>query len=856
MSRPPPDYNAAPKFSESRLGTLQDNADEEDDFTDSFVENQGLQALPGGMRQIDTPQVSLKDSDGRPKRVTMAANSDRWRNLLDQLPSHKPEATAILEASHAVGRTINAEILDSLLEELQEEEQGAAAVEGRNIGRTLTRHHQRSAQLSRRFTRKSLHKKASKLSLGSVGVDEVTQEAIEESEYILKNIRNHPHRMTVKLDMRREEVAQLEQVRKNLSGFQMWYAETTHMWHLRWLLLKESIRDIGLWDHSIKRLEGKHGAHVGTFFTFLRWCLGLNLIIALLYVFFVIVPYAAEHRFDSSGSDMVPKPEAASNAFGENLLGLFTGGAKLNRTAYFIGTYFLTYDSPNIATPHTNYDLPLAYLLVCGFSLGISFLLLFKSVHSSVYSNAQVAEEGQHPISEIVFSLYDHSLTDPASISIKRGAAVRLLREILDEEKLRAEHEQKNFRNLILKRIVINIVIFAMLGLALWSVQAAVVRYAESTDTAFRLVPAIVLTVYNLVLPIAFELLAVQEEWRTPLFVIQLSVVRAVLLRLVGLFVFFYTVVNRRDNFMCSESYVGQQAYNLFVVVFIVELFTTVFSIPCKRYLVEHYKQAAFLGPAKFQIIKNTLELIYSQCIVWFGAFFCPMMPVLAIFKIILLFYVKEFITVRYCVPPPRAFKARHSFRGLFYFVMLVALLCVAAPLGYIITALPPSGAFMDSTYQERFITNADLPSATACSTNTVACSDCFVSPRVDDEYVCFKTSTSGFFPNGANVTLGEFCAVCPSGCGPFRNQLTIYDTMSNEFNTWPYFLRVIIEFIGTLSFALLVIFFMGTWLLFYRATAAARNKLINKLKVERDMERIDKIWILQKYSITLDNAQ
>jgi hypothetical protein len=46
------------------------------------------------------------------------------------------------------------------------------------------------------------------------------------------------------------------------------------------------------------------------------------------------------------------------------------------------------------------------------------------------------------------------------------------------------------------------------------------------------LIPAIILAAFNLILPIIFEILTIQEGWSTPLFVIQLSVLRFVCVEL------------------------------------------------------------------------------------------------------------------------------------------------------------------------------------------------------------------------------------------------------------------------------------------------------------------------------------
>ncbi len=68
-----------------------------------------------------------------------------------------------------------------------------------------------------------------------------------------------------------------------------------------------------------------------------------------------------------------------------------------------------------------------------------------------------------------------------------------------------------------------------------------------------------------------------------------------------------------------------------------------------------------------------------------FGTFFVPLLPVFAVFKIFVLYYIKKEITLNWCLPPIRTFKARHNFRFLLNAVSFMALILVLIPLGYTI---------------------------------------------------------------------------------------------------------------------------------------------------------------------------
>ena len=54
------------------------------------------------------------------------------------------------------------------------------------------------------------------------------------------------------------------------------------------------------------------------------------------------------------------------------------------------------------------------------------------------------------------------------------------------------------------------------------------------------------------------------------------------------------------------------------------------------------------LGRPEFNIGRNTLSLIYSQGLIWLGTFYCPLLPVIMAFKLLVIFYVKRVSTNQY----------------------------------------------------------------------------------------------------------------------------------------------------------------------------------------------------------------
>lgn len=60
----------------------------------------------------------------------------------------------------------------------------------------------------------------------------------------------------------------------------------------------------------------------------------------------------------------------------------------------------------------------------------------------NIYGAASYLDEGQHPISEIVFGSYDHTIMDADAVQTKQRAITRLLLEHVFEQQSREEYAQ------------------------------------------------------------------------------------------------------------------------------------------------------------------------------------------------------------------------------------------------------------------------------------------------------------------------------------------------------------------------------------------------------------------------------
>ena len=169
-----------------------------------------------------------------------------------------------------------------------------------------------------------------------------------------------------------------------------------------------------------------------------------------------------------------------------------------------------------------------------------------------------------------------------------------------------------------------------------------------------------------------------------------------------------------------------------------------------------------------------------------------------------------------------------------------------------------------------------ELPNYANCSESLYATKGCgaCLDPDVDlNEWVCYspgKSTDFNFFDDptaddflaqdnqphlphdcGAMVTMRFLCQQCPSGCGPFRNQESMLTYMKEDLETWTdnaAWLVQTISFMGTVTFTVIISLVFLMVYLVMRSKSAARQKQAEKFKTERDMERLDKLWILREY--------
>ena len=362
-------------------------------------------------------------------------------------------------------------------------------------------------------------------------------------------------------------------------------------------------------DVTTAEISLRNGRLTAVYFSFLRQMFYFNFAVGCMWLLFVMVPSFALYGahpgvVGPTASQMMPNPNrneqlsdyqsvplgssrvermGEENWFQPQALGLLTGGAPLNHSAYFMGAYFTPYSADNHTANasyglndrlvHTFestgvYSVPNAYLW-----LGIITPLLYLVwILVGIGSNVTMPQEytdfdgAAYKMSRLVFTGYDHAVTTPRDRMNNLKATAEYIKEILGEP-MRREYDLANssYSALILIRITINIVIFALIGGSSVAIITVVNLYVGSSGFS-KLIPSITMAVVNGVLPSVFEFLAAYERWGSRLMVIMLTIARSILVKIVTFTMFFQQTFRMRENYACWESLIGRETYTLFVV--------------------------------------------------------------------------------------------------------------------------------------------------------------------------------------------------------------------------------------------------------------------------------------------------
>lgn len=332
------------------------------------------------------------------------------------------------------------------------------------------------------------------------------------------------------------------------------------------------------------------------------------------------------------------------------------------------------------------------------------------------------------------------------------------------------------------------------------SLLSSKVPWDQQLQTLFwEFLPYLAIVLFNLLVPLIFNYLVKFEQY-SPVFVIKVSLMRTVFLRLSSLVVLlsrFYHLISKnlgtekcyndqKGTPQCWETFVGQQFYKLFITDFATHCFVTFFVNFPRALIAKHFNSrfAKFIGEQEFELSKHVLDIVYTQTICWLGTFYAPFLPLIASILNFFMFYVKKFACLNNSKPSAILYRASRS-NSLFMFILLVSYTIAVVPVVYAIAEIIPSRS-----------------------------------------------------------------------CGPFRGQYSVWDTAIGAFLKMPTFIQNIIFFVGTASFAVPFFITLVLFLYYYYAVSAANKKFVELLRNQLVLEGHDKQFLLNRLSTFIKQQQ
>ncbi|XP_030627167.1 transmembrane channel-like protein 6b [Chanos chanos] len=461
-----------------------------------------------------------------------------------------------------------------------------------------------------------------------------------------------------------------------------------------WLSFLSSLQ---LWQIALKRVSGRFGTGVVSYFVFLRTLLFFNIFLFLVTGLFLVVPQAVRPPVFNHTSD------------GPSGLELITGAGYFTNSLMYYGYYTnstlrkscrsetsLQAVNQTSCEKPLSYNMPLAYFFTIGVAFFVTCLILVYSMSKS-FGQSFCIIKSKGILAMKAFSSWDFKVTKKTSIVLQSENICTQLKELLAEVNHGKEKTTalERILRLSVHMLAWTICVFGTVGCALGVYYFSEYMHkdlqdrARSTDRSTRsmlvkeaslLALPVVVSSINLLLPGFFNLVAWMEVYDSPSVRNYVSIARNLMLKICVLGMLCYHWLGRIASdpsslgLQCWESFVGQELYRFLLMDFIFTLLDTFFG----EFLWRLFSRRVLKRKRKpvFDIARNVLELIYGQTLAWLGVLFTPLLPAVQILKLLILFYVKKTSLMMNCQA------SRKPWRASQMTTIFITLLCFPSFLG------------------------------------------------------------------------------------------------------------------------------------------------------------------------------
>ncbi len=468
-----------------------------------------------------------------------------------------------------------------------------------------------------------------------------------------------------------------------------------------------------LWRGSLKRIEGYYGTGVVSFFLFVKWLIFLNIVLSLILLVFVVAPTLYVKYLNVTESSYTNY--VVSNT--SEVLSSISAVDKLISTVFDTESmvtsplYYAYYDRDfHLDLFYFQFNLPLAYVLATIMCLLYSFVSVLRNAAHG-FKHQLLENQGQFYVyCNVVFAGWDFCIQNENSAKVKHKALYNEIVGRLNVEKRKEEQRNRTKQEwckLCFVRIVVNIAVIMSLGIAGFVIFLAFRSSNQANPETekwfvkllieFRTAGCIIF--FNIVFPFLFHWLGKFEQFN-PIFMVQISIFRTVMLRFSSLCVLLGSVYEKllessgksSDDMKSWESYIARELYKLLVLSVLTQIVFTFFINFPRSFVVKHCanKFVQYFGKQEFSLSTHVLDIVYIQTIIWLGSFYAPLLPVIGVLTMLVVFYVKKFACLVNCRPASDMYYASRS-HSLYTFVLLISFAFSTVPWAYSIMEIRPS---------------------------------------------------------------------------------------------------------------------------------------------------------------------
>ncbi|XP_040449398.1 transmembrane channel-like protein 2 [Falco naumanni] len=564
-------------------------------------------------------------------------------------------------------------------------------------------------------------------------------EQVEQKKKLISTMRNKPWRMVKKLSVLREAQAFVEKFEgalgkgkgKKLYAYKMMMAK-------KWVKFKRDFDNFKTqcipWEMKIKEVESHFGSSVASYFIFLRWMYGVNLVLFGLIFGLVIIPEVLMGMpYGSMPRKTVPRAEQAT-AMDFSVLWDFEGYIKYS--ALFYGYY-----NNQRTIGWLKYRLPMAYFMVGISVFGYSLMVVIRSMARNANESTADGDDENFIFSWKMFTSWDYLIGNPETADNKFASITTSFKESIVDEQESNKDENIHLRRFL--RVLANVLIICCLcgsGYLIYFVVKRSQTFSKMQNVGWyeRNEVEIVMSLLGMFCPPLFETIAALENYH-PRIGLKWQLGRIFALFLGNLYTFLlalmddvkeklaeedvvrnithWTLLGHHNSSMgngstaapplldpadvprgpCWETTVGIEFVRLTVSDILVTYITILVGDFIRACFVRFVNycwcwdlEAGFPSYAEFDISGNVLGLVFNQGMIWMGSFYAPGLVGINVLRLLTSMYFQCWAVMSSNVPHERVFKASKSnnfYMGLLLLILFLSLL----PVAYTIMSLPPS---------------------------------------------------------------------------------------------------------------------------------------------------------------------